>query len=129
MALERINQAGAAPPIGPFVDAVRAGKLVFVSGQVAFGSNGEVVGVGDPEAQTVQALENLGACLRAAGADFADVAKVTLFLRDIGHRTRLSPIRERYFGASKPASTLVEVSALAHPDLLVEIEAIAVLPD
>ena len=58
MTLERINQAGAAPPIGPFVDAVRAGKLVFVSGQVAFGPNGEVVGVGDPEAQMVQALEN-----------------------------------------------------------------------
>ena len=54
---------------------------------------------------------------------------MTLFLRDIGHRARLSPIRERYFGDSKPASTLVEVSALAHSDLLVEIEATAVLPD
>jgi reactive intermediate/imine deaminase len=129
MALERINPEGLGQPIGPYVNAVKAGKLVFVSGQVAFGPDGQVVGVGDPEAQMVQIMESIGANLRAAGATFADVAKVTIFVTDMAHRVRLSPIRERYFQGSNPASTLVEVSALAHPDLLVEVEAIAVVPD
>jgi 2-iminobutanoate/2-iminopropanoate deaminase len=129
MALERITPDGVAQPIGPFVNAVRAGKLLFISGQVAYGADGQIVGVGDPEAQAVQVMENLGANLRAAGADFADVAKVTVFLTNMEHRSQIARVRERYFGGSNPASTLVQVSALVHPDLLLEIEAIAVLPD
>lgn len=128
MTLERLNPSDLANPGGPYVHATRAGNLVFVSGQVAFGTDGRVVGVGDVEAQAAQALEGVGACLRAAGADFADVAKVTVFLRDMAHRGAIARVRERYFKGANPASTLVEVSALAHPDLLVEIEAIAVLP-
>jgi 2-iminobutanoate/2-iminopropanoate deaminase len=128
MALERINPDELGTPIGPYANAVRAGNLLFVSGQVAFGPDGQVVGKGDPEAQMVRIMENIGACLRAAGAGFADVAKVTIFVKDMGHRTRLSPIRQRYFEGANPASTLVEVSELAHPDLLIEVEAIAVLP-
>ena len=129
MALERINPGELARPSGPFVNAVRAGKLLFVSGQVAYGPDGEIVGVGDPEAQAAQVMENLGANLRAAGASFADVTKVTVFLTDMAHRGQVARVRERYFGGSNPASTLVQVSALVHPDLLLEIEAIAVLPD
>jgi 2-iminobutanoate/2-iminopropanoate deaminase len=129
MALERMNPSGLARPSGPFVNAVRVGKLLFISGQVAYGADGEIVGVGDPEAQAVQVLENLGANLRAAGGSFADVTKVTVFLTDMGHRAAIARVRERYFGGSNPASTLVQVSALVHPDLLLEIEAIAVLPD
>lgn len=129
MALERMNPGGVAQPTGPFVNVVRAGTLVFVSGHVAVGSDGQVVGVDDPEAQAVQVLESLGASLRATGAGFADVAKVTVYLTDMAHREAVARVRERYFGDAKPASTLVEVSALVHPDLLLEIEAIAVLPE
>ena len=68
MALERMNPGELAPPSGPFVNAVRAGKLLFISGQVAYGADGQIVGAGDPEAQAVQVMENLGANLRAAGA-------------------------------------------------------------
>jgi 2-iminobutanoate/2-iminopropanoate deaminase len=129
MALERITPDGVAAPSGPFVNAVRAGKLLFISGQVAYGADGQIVGVGDPEAQAVQVMENLGANLQAAGADFADVAKVTVFLTNMEQRSQIARVRERYFGGSNPASTLVQVGALVHPDLLLEIEAIAVLPD
>jgi 2-iminobutanoate/2-iminopropanoate deaminase len=129
MALERINPDDLGKPIGPYVNSVRAGRMLFISGMVAFGPDGQVVGKGDPEAQMVQVMENVAANLRAVGADFNDVAKVTIFVTDIGFRTRLSPIRERYFKGDNPASTLVEVSALAHPDLLIEMEAIAVLPE
>jgi len=128
MTLERFNPSELTQPGGPYVHATRAGNLVFVSGQVAFGDDGRVVGVGDIDAQTVRVLEGVGACLRAAGADFADVVKVTVFLRDMAHRGAVARVRERYFKGTNPASTLVAVSALTHPDLLVEIEAIAVLP-
>ena len=129
MALERMNPSELAAPSGPFVNTVRAGKLLFISGQVAYGPDGEIVGVGDPEAQAVQVMENVGASLRAAGASFADVTKVTVFLTDMAHRAAVARVRERYFADAAPASTLVQVSALVHPDLLLEIEAIAILPD
>ena len=129
MALERLNPREAATPSGPYVNAVRAGKLVFVSGQVAYGPDGRIVGVSDVEAQAVRVMENVGACLREAGARFEDVTKVTVFLTDMAHRGTIAAVRERYFRGNNPASTLVQVAALVHPDLLLEIEAIAVLPD
>lgn len=129
MALERLNPRGVAQPSGPYVHAVRADKLVFISGQIATGPDGRIVGKGDAEAQAVQTLENLGASLRAVGADFSHVAKVTIYLRDMSQRAIVGAVRERYFKDAKPASTLVEVSALVDPELLIEVEAIAVLPD
>ena len=129
MALERLNPRDAATPSGPYVNAVRAGKLVFVSGQVAYGPDGGIVGVGDVEAQATQVMENLGTCLREAGARFEDVTKVTVFLVDMAHRGQVATVRERYFKGNNPASTLVQVAGLVHPDLLLEVEAIAVLPD
>ena len=129
MALERLNPRDAATPSGPYVNAVRAGRLVFVSGQVAYGPDGGIVGVGDVEAQATQVMENLGTCLREAGARFEDVTKVTVFLVDMAHRGRVAAVRERYFKGNNPASTLVQVAGLVHPDLLLEVEAIAVLPD
>lgn len=129
MALERMNPAGVATPSGPYVNAVRAGNLLFVSGQVAYGPDGQIVGPGDPEAQAVQVLENIGAILRAAGAGFADVTKVTLFLTDMAHRAQIAAVRERYFKGANPASTLIQIGALVHPDLVLEVEAVAVLPD
>lgn len=129
MAIERIDPAGLAAAGGPYVHLTKAGNLVFVSGTVAFGADGGVVGVGDVTAQARQTLENLGACLRAAGADFKDVAKVTVFVRHMADRAAIAAVRRAFFKDANPASTLVEVSALAHPDLLLEIEAFAVLPE
>ena len=82
------------------------------------------MGEGDAAEQTRQILDNLGKVLQAAGAGFADILKVTVFLTDIEDRTRVNAVRQRYIGSAKPASTLVEVSRLALPGMNVEIEAV-----
>ncbi len=128
MALERMNPDGMPPPISPYVNVVKAsGTMVFVSGQVAMDERGAVVGVGDVEAQTTLIFEHIGRGLRTAGAGFGDVTKVTIYVRNMEDRAKIVPIRARVFGDALPASTIVEVSKLAHPDLLIEIEAIAVI--
>jgi 2-iminobutanoate/2-iminopropanoate deaminase len=119
---------GLSPPISHYTDAVRFGDLLFVSGLTAHAQNGTLIGEGDAAEQTRQILENLGKVLEAAGATFADILKVTVFLTDIEDRARINPIRQRFFGAAKPASTLIEVSRLALPGMKVEIEAIVGLP-
>jgi 2-iminobutanoate/2-iminopropanoate deaminase len=120
--------AGLSLPISHYTDAVRFGDLLFVSGLTAHDEKGVLVGEGDAAEQTRQILENLGKVLEAAGATFADILKVTVFLTDIDDRTSINPIRQRFFGAAKPASTLVEVSRLALPGMKVEIEAVVGLP-
>ena len=128
MALERFNPAGMPPPISPYVNVVKAtGALVFVSGQVAMDAQGQVVGAGDVAAQATLAFEHVERGLLAAGASFSDVVKVVIYLRNMEDRVRLVPIRARVFGEALPTSTIVEVSKLAHPDLLIEIEAVAVI--
>jgi reactive intermediate/imine deaminase len=112
-----------------FSHAVRAGGLVFVSGQVALDSAGAVVGVGDLAAQTRQAFRNLGAVLTASGTSFADVVKLTYYVRDVGSIAAIRAVRDEFVDtANPPASTLVEVSGLFLPDLLVEVEAVALAP-
>jgi enamine deaminase RidA (YjgF/YER057c/UK114 family) len=108
---------------------VRAGRLVFVSGCVASDDQGRTVGGNDPVAQARQTHENIKRCLAAAGATFADVCKVTVFLKNIAHREAVNTVRKEYFGASRPASTLIEISQFVRPELLLEIEAVAVLPE
>lgn len=105
------------------------GRLVLVSGQVAFDKNGDVVGEGDLDAQARQAYANLGAALAAVGASFADVVRLTTYVVDYQpeHRNMLRQIRSEHWPADPPAATLVGVSALALPELLVEIEATAVI--
>ena len=120
---------GMSEPVSHFTHVVRAGRLVFVSGCVATDAQGRVVGGHDVVAQTRQVHENIKHCLAAAGATFADVCKVTVFLRDIGDREKVNTIRKEYFGAHRPASTLVEISRLVRDDYLVEIEATAVIPE
>jgi enamine deaminase RidA (YjgF/YER057c/UK114 family) len=106
-----------------------AGGLIFVSGQVAFDSDGSIVGVDDIGAQTRQAFRNLAAVLEAAGATFADVAKLTYFVRDVEAVGVIRAVRDEFVDtANPPASTLVEVSRLIAPELLIEIEAIAIAP-
>jgi len=109
--------------------AMLAGGLIFVSGQVAFDSDGAIVGVDDIGAQTRQAFRNLAAVLEAAGATFADVAKLTYFVRDVEAVGVIRAVRDEFVDtANPPASTLVEVSRLIAPELLIEIEAVAIAP-
>ena len=115
-------------PASHYVHVVRAGQFVFVSGCNALDAEGNVVGGRDVVAQTQQVFENLRRSLEAAGATFADVCKVTIFLRHGTDRDRINGVRQEYFGPTRPASTLVEVAGFSRDDLLVEIEAIAVVP-
>jgi 2-iminobutanoate/2-iminopropanoate deaminase len=124
---EELRVPGLAEPISHYTDAVRAGELLFVSGCVPVDGNGNLVGGDDVVAQARQALANVGAVLAAAGATFADVVKVTVYLTDVDDRARINPVRQEVFGEARPASTLVEVSRLAVPGAKVEIEAVAVL--
>jgi 2-iminobutanoate/2-iminopropanoate deaminase len=124
---EEIRVPGLADPISHYTDAVRAGDLLFVSGFVPDDGEGHLVGGDDVVAQTRQVFANLAAVLVAAGATFADVVKVTVYLTDIEDRVRINPVRQEIFGDTRPASTLVEVSALATPGAKVEIDAVALL--
>lgn len=125
---EELRVPGMSEPISHFTHVVRAGRLVFVSGCVATDAAGRTVGGSDVVAQARQVHENLKRCLAAAGAMFADVCKVTVFLKNVADREKVNIARKEYFGPHRPASTLVEISRLVREDLLVEIEAIAVLP-
>ncbi len=120
---------GMSEPVSHFTHVVRAGRLVFVSGCVATDGQGRVVGGSDVVAQARQVHENIKRCLAAAGATFADVCKVTVFLRNIADREKVNTVRREYFGAHRPASTLVEISRLVRDDYLIEIEATAVVAE
>lgn len=119
----RVSELG--EPISHYTDAVRVGDLLFVSGCVPTDGRGNVVGGDDVAAQARQVFENIGVVLAAAGATFADVAKVTVYLTDVDDRAAINPVRQEVFGDAKPASTLVEVSRLAIPGIKIEVEAIA----
>jgi 2-iminobutanoate/2-iminopropanoate deaminase len=125
---EEIRVPGQPEPISHYTDAVRVGELVFVSGCVPVDSEGRLVGEGDVVAQARQTLANVGAVLAAAGCSFADVAKVTIYLTDVDDRPLINPVRQEFFGDSRPASTLVEVSRLAIPGAKIEVEAVSVVP-
>lgn len=125
---EELAVPGLSPAISHYTDAVRFGNLLFVSGLTAHDAQGTLVGEGDAAAQTEQILVNLGKVLAAAGAGFGDVLKVTVYLTDVADRTKINPVRQRHFGTSKPASTLVGVRELALPGMKVEIEAVVGLP-
>jgi 2-iminobutanoate/2-iminopropanoate deaminase len=118
---------GLAAPISHYTDAVVAGDTLYVSGIVPVDANGAVVGGEDVAAQARQVFANMERVLAAAGATAADVVKVTVYLLDVDDRPKINPVRQEFFGAARPASTLVEVSRLAVPGALVEIEAVAYL--
>lgn len=126
---DEIRLAGTAEPLSHYTDAVRFGNLLFVSGVAPLDADGQVVARGDVVAQAEHVLATMGRILERAGASFADVLKVTVFLIRIEDRALINPTRQRWFGSNRPASTLVEVTALAVPGMLVEIEAVAGLPD
>ncbi len=126
---EEVPVTGLPTPISHYTPVVRAGRMVFVSGMEPKDEKGATVGKGDVTAQAQQVLENIQRCLAAAGATFADVCKVTVFVRNIQDRPKINEVRKKFFGPHRPASTLVEISRLANDDYLVEIEAIAYLPE
>ena len=100
--------------------------VIFVSGQAALSSEGEVVGKGDFEAQTRQALENVQAVLESAGASLDAIVKLTVFLTSIANLRDYGRIKAEFIRGPQPASTAVQVGALALPDLMIEVEAVAV---
>jgi reactive intermediate/imine deaminase len=114
-------------PYEPFLisQAIRAGDLIFLSGQAAISSAGEIVGAGDFDAQAEQTFENLRSVLEAAGSSLVQVIKVTIFLTDMSNFPKIVELRERWFTKPFPADTIVEVSSLALPELMIEIEAVA----
>ena len=135
MAITRKNmqpEALAAPSRGGYtlyshVVTIEGGRrMIFVAGQLARARDGSTVGKGDMRAQVRQVGENIKAALAAAGATLADVVKTNTYVTDLDEFFRHLDVRMEYFGAALPTSTTVEVRRLAHPDFLVEIEAMAI---
>ena len=126
---EEVQVSGLPAPVSHYTPVVRAGRMLFISGMEPKDEKGATVGKGDVTVQTHQVLNNIKTCLTAAGANFADICKVTVYVRNIQDRPKINEVRKQFFGASRPASTLVEISRLASDDYLVEIEAIAYLTE
>ncbi|HSS94436.1 MAG TPA: RidA family protein [Candidatus Dormibacteraeota bacterium] len=128
--IERIRLPDQLPePISHYTDAVIADGWIWISGMLALDASGRLLGGDDVVAQAERVHENIKAALEKAGATFADVVKVTVYLRRIEDRAAVNTVRRRFFGESRPASTLVEVSAFVIPDALVEIDAVALRPE
>jgi len=115
------------PGYSQAVKVTGAQTILFLSGQVAYDSKGQPAHRGDFTAQAREVFRAVKAQVEAGGGTMAGVVKLTTYLTDIRHRADLVPVREEFFGKKMPVSTLVAVAALAHPDWLIEVEAIAVV--
>jgi enamine deaminase RidA (YjgF/YER057c/UK114 family) len=127
--LDHIAPPGVAPGNGYTHVVAGTGRLVAISGQIAIDDAGQLVGRDDAEAQARQVFENLRLCLTAAGATFDNVMKLTYFVTDVAWLPAIRRVRDTFVDTSRPpASTAVQVVALVRPELLLEIEALAVIP-
>ncbi len=116
----------AAPSGYSHVVSIPAGRLVWTSGQVAMAPDRTIVGVGEWEAQTRLVFENVGKALRAAGAGWPDVVKLTIFVVDVSELSTIRAVRDEFVDTARPpTSSLVQVAGLFHPDVLIEVEAVA----
>jgi reactive intermediate/imine deaminase len=128
LVVKRTNPKTLSQPTGyTHVVEVTGGRTLYVSGQIALDTAGVVVGKGDLKAQTRQVFENLKAALAASGATLDNVVKITVFMTDATEIQTFREVRDGYFTKEFPASTLVQVVRLARPELLIEIEAVAVV--
>jgi len=128
--IKRTNPPTLSTPTGytHVVEVSGPARTVYISGQIALDRGGNVVGAGDMKAQAEQVFKNLEAALTAGGAKFADVVKMNTYTTDISQIQAIREVRGKYFGQVAPASTLVQVVHLARPELLLEIEVVAVVP-
>ena len=128
--VKRTNPPALSTPTGytHIVEVTGPAKTVYISGQIAYDKDGKVVGVGDMKAQAEQVFKNLQAALTAAGATFSDVVKMNSYITDMSKVQAVRDVRAQYFQDATPASTFVQVAGLVRPELLLEIEVIAVVP-
>jgi len=114
-------------PLIGYSRAVKIGNQIFVTGTTAIGVNGDVVGINDSYVQTVQAIKNIETALKKAGATLKDVVRTRMFVTNIDEWEKIGRAHKEYFGGILPATTMVEIKRLISPELLVEIEADAVI--